>query len=88
MIKDKTHMDIIVITILRKKRIQWNHGVYKERANSCDISNGFHARERNMGWRIDYIFVSQRLENEIEKVEYLKEQLGSEYCPCFIQIKL
>ncbi len=50
--------------------------------------NGFHARERNMGWRIDYIFVSQRLENKIEKVEYLKEQLGSDHCPCIIQIKI
>ena len=50
--------------------------------------NGFHARERNMGWRIDYIFVSQKLESKIKKVEYLKEQLGSDHCPYILEINI
>lgn len=50
--------------------------------------NGFHARERNMGWRIDYIFVSNKLEKGLKEVVYLKDQLGSDHCPCLANIKL
>ncbi len=50
--------------------------------------NGFHARERNMGWRIDYIFVSRSLESKIKSVCYLKEQMGSDHCPCIMEINI
>lgn len=49
--------------------------------------NGFHARERNMGWRIDYIFTSKNLEKNIKSVKYLTKQMGSDHCPCIIDIK-
>lgn len=50
--------------------------------------NGFQARERNMGWRIDYIFMSKDLERNIKNVKYLKEQLGSDHCPYIVDMKL
>ena len=50
--------------------------------------NAFNARERNMGWRIDYIFVSKKLEKSIKSVEYIKEQMGSDHCPYKIDIEL
>ena len=50
--------------------------------------NGFHARERNMGWRIDYIFLSKNLEKQIQNVKYLKEHLGSDHCPYVVDINL
>ncbi len=50
--------------------------------------NGFNARERNMGWRIDYIFMSKNLEKHIKSVKYLKEQLGSDHCPYIVDIKI
>lgn len=50
--------------------------------------NGFNARQRNMGWRIDYIFTSKKLEKNIQDVRYLKEQLGSDHCPCKLDIKI
>ena len=50
--------------------------------------NGFHARERNMGWRIDYIFVSKKLEKNLKDVVYLKNQLGSDHCPCLADIRI
>jgi len=50
--------------------------------------NGFNARERNMGWRIDYIFVSKNLEKYIKGVKYLKDQLGSDHCPYIMDIKI
>lgn len=48
--------------------------------------NGFNARARNMGWRIDYIFLSKDLEKKIKNVKYLKEQLGSDHCPYLVDI--
>lgn len=50
--------------------------------------HGFNARERNMGWRIDYIFISKNLEKSIKNVKYLKEQSGSDHCPCILDIKI
>lgn len=51
-------------------------------------SHAFNARARNMGWRIDYIFVSKILKENIKSVTYLKHQLGSDHCPCMLEIKL
>lgn len=50
--------------------------------------NGFNARTRNMGWRIDYIFISKDLEKNIKSVKYLKEQLGSDHCPYIVDIEI
>lgn len=49
----------------------------------------FNARDRNLGWRIDYIFVSNNLKNNIKSVETLKDVLGSDHCPTelFLNIK-
>ena len=45
------------------------------------------ARSRNIGWRIDYIFVSERLKSKVKKAEILPEVLGSDHCPVLIEIK-
>lgn len=45
------------------------------------------ARERNIGWRIDYIFTSKTLKNKIIKAEILPEVLGSDHCPVLLEIK-
>ena len=40
------------------------------------------ARERNVGWRIDYFFVNQQFYSQKSiKIKYLNEQLGSDHCP-------
>lgn len=49
--------------------------------------NGFNARERNMGWRIDYIFISLSLKKYIKQVIYLKELLGSDHCPYLLELE-
>ena len=46
-----------------------------------------HARERNVGWRIDYVFVSERLKTKVIKAEILKDTLGSDHCPILLEIK-
>ena len=46
------------------------------------------ARERNIGWRIDYIFVTQSLENAMREVDLLNEVLGSDHCPVMMHINI
>jgi len=40
-----------------------------------------HARERNVGWRIDYIFVSKALAPKVKKAEIFPDITGSDHCP-------
>lgn len=44
------------------------------------------ARERNIGWRIDYFFVSKKLRNKIKNCYHLDKQLGSDHCPVVLEI--
>ena len=39
------------------------------------------ARERNVGWRIDYFFVSEDLKDKIISADILDQVLGSDHCP-------
>jgi exodeoxyribonuclease-3 len=48
--------------------------------------NGFNARERNLGWRIDYIFISEKFKESIKQVKYLKDQYGSDHCPYILEL--
>ena len=43
------------------------------------------ARERNVGWRIDYFFVSQDLLPRIKKAEILASIYGSDHCPILLE---
>ena len=46
------------------------------------------ARERNIGWRIDYIFVSKRLQSKVKKALIHKDVFGSDHCPVELEIDL
>lgn len=48
----------------------------------------FHAREKNVGWRIDYFIVSKRLEEKIVESTIFADVLGSDHCPVGIQCNL
>ena len=39
------------------------------------------ARERNVGWRIDYFLVSDRLRDNIQRAYICPEIMGSDHCP-------
>lgn len=45
-------------------------------------------RERNIGWRIDYFIVSDKLANKINDAEIHSEVLGSDHCPILLEIDL
>ena len=44
------------------------------------------ARQRNIGWRIDYFFVNQSFISQIEDADIHEGILGSDHCPVSIKI--
>ena len=48
----------------------------------------FHAREKNVGWRIDYFITSKSIENKIKEATIYSEIMGSDHCPVGLEIDL
>lgn len=48
----------------------------------------FRSREKNVGWRIDYVIVSDRIKDKIKYVKIYSEILGSDHCPVGLDIDL
>ena len=46
------------------------------------------ARERNVGWRIDYFFVNKEFMKHVKKAFIMPEVTGSDHCPIGIEIEL
>lgn len=44
-------------------------------------------RERNVGWRIDYHFVSNNLKDNVCSAGILSKVLGSDHCPVSLELK-
>lgn len=51
-------------------------------------SNWGNARARNVGWRIDYVLVSERLEKSVREAQIHQDVLGSDHCPVSLTIAL
>jgi len=50
-----------------------------------DIKSG--ARARNVGWRIDYFYISENLRKNLRDAFILSKITGSDHCPIGIEIK-
>ncbi len=50
-------------------------------------SHWSHARERNIGWRIDYFFISKSLLPHLKNAEIHESYLGSDHCPVSIELE-
>lgn len=46
----------------------------------------FSAREKNIGWRIDYFLTSERLIKNIKSAKIYSKVLGSDHCPVGIEL--
>ncbi len=46
------------------------------------------ARERNVGWRIDYFFVSSNLKDQVLDAGIRTDIFGSDHCPITLELKL
>lgn len=47
-----------------------------------------HAREKNVGWRIDYFLVSEDIKKKIKEAKIHQEILGSDHCPVELEIDI
>lgn len=45
------------------------------------------ARERNVGWRIDYFFATEGLLKDISESNMMSSVMGSDHCPVFLDLK-
>ncbi len=45
------------------------------------------AREKNIGWRIDYFIVSKSIEDKIKEASIYSEIMGSDHCPVELEIE-
>lgn len=43
------------------------------------------SRQRNVGWRIDYFFISLSLKDRVKKCGILPDVMGSDHCPVFLE---
>ena len=46
------------------------------------------AREKNVGWRIDYFIVSESIKDKIQEASIYSEVMGSDHCPVGLEIDL
>lgn len=62
--------------------------LYPERILYSWWSYMYHAREKNVGWRIDYFIVSKRLREKLRDSVIYTEVMGSDHCPIGLEIDL
>ena len=48
----------------------------------------FRAREKNVGWRIDYFLVSSRIKENIKEATIYSDIFGSDHCPVGLDIEI
>jgi exodeoxyribonuclease-3 len=46
------------------------------------------ARERDVGWRIDYFFITENLRKNLKAAFIMKDVMGSDHCPVGIELAL
>jgi len=59
---------------------------HKSGGNYTWWSHAFNARQRNLGWRIDYCFISKSLISTIKSGFILRKIMGSDHCPIGLEI--
>ena len=46
------------------------------------------ARDRNIGWRIDYFIVSEQLKDALKGAGILEDVMGSDHCPVTLELEI
>ena len=62
--------------------------LYQEKIEYSWWSYMGHAREENIGWRIDYFITSKDIEKNIKEAKIYTQILGSDHCPIGLEIEL
>ena len=62
--------------------------LYPEKIEYSWWSYMFHAREKNVGWRIDYFVVADRIMPKVKDSKIYTQIMGSDHCPVGIEIDI
>lgn len=62
--------------------------LYPDRVEYSWWSYMFRSREKNVGWRIDYFVVSNRIMPKVKDSFILGDVMGSDHCPVGIEIEI
>ncbi len=60
--------------------------LYPEQVKYSWWNYRFKARERNVGWRIDYFLISEEMKTQLQEAYIFNEYFGSDHCPVGIEI--
>jgi len=82
-IEERTHMDRVV----ESGFVDTFRHFYPEKTNEYTWWSYFGgARSRNIGWRIDYVCVSEKLTKDVKEAFIRQEVHGSDHCPVGIVV--
>ena len=62
--------------------------LYPDKVEYSWWSYMFQARQKNVGWRIDYFVVSNRILEKVKEAKIHTEIMGSDHCPVSIEIDI
>jgi exodeoxyribonuclease-3 len=62
--------------------------LYPDKVEYSWWSYMFQARQKNVGWRIDYFVVSSRILDKVKEAKIHTEIMGSDHCPVSIEIDI
>ena len=62
--------------------------LYPDKVEYSWWSYMFQSRQKNVGWRIDYFVVSNRILNKVKEAKIHTDIMGSDHCPVSIEIDI
>ncbi len=74
-------------TFLKSGMIDTFRYLYKDQVKYTWWSYRFGAREKNIGWRIDYFCINQLMSNHLIDAQIHDDFTGSDHCPISISVK-
>ncbi|MBU1111854.1 MAG: exodeoxyribonuclease III [archaeon] len=60
---------------LHPKKVEYSYWSYR-----------FNAKANNVGWRVDYFLVSDKIKNKVKAAEILTDVKGSDHCPVSVEL--
>ena len=74
--------------LLNSKFVDSFRYLYPEKIEYSWWSYMGQARIKDIGWRIDYFIVSEKIKEKIKEAKIYKEIYGSDHCPVGLEIDL
>jgi exodeoxyribonuclease-3 len=74
--------------LLKADLVDTYRRLYPDKVQYTFWNQRFRAREKNIGWRIDYFLVSKRISGNVMDSYILDHIMGSDHCPVGIELAL